>query len=256
MYPYINIAGNNIYMTGIGVVIFIISVIFLINFYSKRFNINFWKFFNWLPIFLILPYILGGYFYNLFKYNLVIPLSLNDLFIILSPYGYEFNFIGITLGLIIALSMFLKKIDLRIEKLKWIDVFFYSISLSLVPFGIFLLLGDNFIGRPTSSVFGVSTFLQDSVLYNYDMVYPVGLFLSLLGISIFIIGLILNYIFRRYGIGIFGFIFLSIMINLVFYFQLYDKILVTEMFGYTFDIKNYRTIFISLYFVYLYFRLR
>lgn len=253
MYPYIEFQDMVIYMTGLGIVIFILSIIFLVKFYSKRFNLNFWKFFNWLPLFLILPYILGSYFYNLFYNYIVFPLSINDLMLIISPYDYNFSFVWITLGLLLAVVFFLRSISIPIEKVKWVDVFFYSISLSLVPLGLFLVLGDDFIGLPTDRAFWVSAFMQDSFITRFSWVYPVGLFVSLIWIFSFIMVFFLNFVFRRYGIWVLWFIILLLLFNIVFHFQYYEKVLDFSLFEYEIGLKNYWTILLSLFLVYYYY---
>jgi hypothetical protein len=77
------------------------------------------------------------------------------------------------------MRLFLRKIP-RIENKKiWIDILFFAFSLSIVPLGIFLLLGDNFIGLPTTAGIGVKALHFESQLNKFDAVYPIGLFLSI-----------------------------------------------------------------------------
>lgn len=256
MYPYFELFWITIYMTWLAILVFILTNIFLIKFYSKRFNVNFWKFFNWLPLFIVLPYLLWSYFYYFFSIWLIIPLSLNDLLLIISPYWYNLSFIWISLWLFISIYIFLSKIEVKTEKLKRIDIFFYSISLSLVPLWMLLLLWDNFIWKPTSNFIWISAFLQDSLLYSYDKVYPVWLFLSFLWIVSFMIWLFFNYIFKRYWVGFFWFLVLIFLFNFVFHYQYYPKNLVLNLFNYTFDIKNYWTILISIWIILYYYNIK
>ncbi|UFX82981.1 hypothetical protein [Candidatus Absconditicoccus praedator] len=254
MYPFFELFGITIYMTGIGVVVFVLTFVFLMNFYAKRYNVNFWRFFNWLPVFLILPYFFGSYLYHLFDSLLIIPLSINDLMLILSPYGYDFSFIGISLGLFLSTILFLKNVDIKNEQLKWIDIIFYSLSLALVPFGFFLLLGDDFIGQPTNSFLGVSALIPESFIYRFDQVYPVGLILSLVSILCFVLVFSMSYVLKKYGVGLLGFILLLLMLNFIFQFQLYSHNFGISMFGYNFDVKNYWTLILSGIILFYYFR--
>ncbi len=252
MYPYFEIAWVTLYMTWLWIISFILANLFLIKFYSKRFNVNFWKFFSWLPLFLLLPYLLWSYFYHFFSSLLIVPMSFSDLYLIISPFWYDFSFFWITLWLAISIYLFINNVDIKTEKYKRIDIFFYSFSLSLVPLGFFLVLWDDFIWNVTTSFVWVSALMSDTVIDSYDMVYPVGIFLSLLWIIVFIIWLFLNYIFKSYWIWFFWFIVLLLLFNFIFHYQMYPKHLVFSVFDYTLDIKNYWTIILSIL-VFLYY---
>jgi len=81
----------------------------------------------------------------------VFPTNGTELVQLISPYGYKFHFMGMLIGMYIAISLFLKKI-VRVENKKvWSDILFFSLGLSLVPLGLFLLMGDNFIGVSTNT---------------------------------------------------------------------------------------------------------
>lgn len=71
------------------------------------------------------------------------------------------------------------------EKLKWVDVFFFSSAIALIPMGIFFVLGDTIVGKaaPFSSL-GVSDLTPDgsSELSKYGKVFPVGIFLSIISL--------------------------------------------------------------------------
>lgn len=98
----------------------------------------------------MLCYFLGSYVQFVFDYGLF-PTNGAEFLTLLSPYGYKFHFAGLLLGILIAIVIFLKNIK-RIENKKiWMDILFFSLTLSLVPLGIFLLMGDNFIGTQTHS---------------------------------------------------------------------------------------------------------
>jgi hypothetical protein len=63
--------------------------------------------------------------------------------------------------------LFFKKIN-RIENKKlYADVIFFSITGAIVPLGIFLVLGDDFIGRSTTSIRGVQALHTESALNKF-----------------------------------------------------------------------------------------
>jgi hypothetical protein len=99
---------------------------------SKKYHQNFWKLFYWLPFLIVLTYFLGSYVNFVFEVGLV-PTNGSELMTLLSPDGYRFHFVGMLIGMYIAIAMFLKKI-VRIENKKvWSDILFFSLGLSLVP---------------------------------------------------------------------------------------------------------------------------
>jgi hypothetical protein len=98
---------------------------------------------------------------------------MTELMTLLSPYGYKFHFVGLLIGIVIAIIIFLKKIK-RIENKKiWIDILFYSITLSLVPLGLFLLMGDNFMGNSTTTWLGIKSLHSESQRNKFNLVYPI-----------------------------------------------------------------------------------
>lgn len=115
----------------------------------KSYKLNFRKLFYWFPTLLIATYLLGSYSYLLIERGIWFPLSsVANLQSWLSPYGYKFHFVGILIGIIWAVRRFFKKLVVGSEKLQWIDLFFFSTSVALIPMGVFFVLGDNIIGKP------------------------------------------------------------------------------------------------------------
>ncbi len=51
---------------------------------------------------------------------------------------------------------------------------------ALIPLGVCLLMGDNFIGKQTNGGIYVSAIRSDSAVAIYDKVIPLGLYLSIL----------------------------------------------------------------------------
>jgi hypothetical protein len=165
----------------------------------------------------------------------------------LTPYDYQFHIIGIILGLIISVIIFFKQIPSRHEKRMRINILATSLSVSLVALGVFLLLGDDFIGSPTQSIWGVDTFRPDISSWSaLGTVYPVGIFLSvagLLGVVMQIIGHKLKKDDAR------GYVTLAIVlmsIGIVFSFAHTPKYLVRQWRGMRRDSATYISIAIAL----------
>jgi hypothetical protein len=238
-------------MTWIWIVIGIISFLILIYHYTRRYWLNFWKFFNRLPLFLILPYLLWSYFYYLIEFRIFFPESMNQFMMILSPFSYEFNFIWVCLWLLISLLLFINSLKLYSEKLKWMDIFFYSFSLSMVPMWLFFLLWDDFIWTRTDSFIAIQSLTENSNLSKYWQVYPYWLFFSLLWILSFIITFIIHSINRKFGNGLLGIAILLFGFNFIFIFQQYTKHLV---FGFSdsisLDFQNYFVTILSIIFLF------
>ena len=84
------------------------------------------------------------------------------------------------LGAAFSWRRFFKKIFMKTERYKWVDVMFYSFSAAMIPLGLFLMLGDTFIGKPTDAWFGVVALLNDSAWTNFGRVLPLGIFVSII----------------------------------------------------------------------------
>jgi len=255
MYPYLLIWSIKVYMTWIWITLSVIAFILLVYKYSKKYWLNFWRFFNWVPVFLLLPYIIWAYTYSLINFWIIIPTTLQQLLFIISPYGYQFNFIWLSIGFFLAIFLFVRKLPV-IDIYKWIDVFFYSLSLSLVPLGFFLLLWDNFIWKSTDSFLWVSAFMEDSDLFKYTKVYPVWIFLSLIWIAAFISTFFAHYVISNYWLWFFGFGMLIFLYNFVFLFQQYNRYMVLWIWDLTFDVKNYWTLILIWVITYYYYYLK
>lgn len=295
MFPYITIGWYDIYMTWLWIFFSVLCFIFLVSHYWNKYPLNFWRFFNFVPVILFLPYFFWSYFYylvelwlprlmNLFDYTIqnfvvwnvfsliyqfinIIPMSSEDWLLIISPYWYKFHFIWVSIWLFLAIFIFFKFVKSNNEALKRIDIFFYAISLSIIPLWIFLLLWDNFIWRATDSIWWVTSFMEDSELYKYDKVYPVGLFVSFVWLFSFFFSFFINYLKKKYGIGMVWFISLLLLMNIPFFFQQYPRHLVFTFCSvvmqdsycpdllseFKLDIKNYWTIIMSII-IFIYYR--
>lgn len=249
MYPYIILWWSKFYMTGIGIIISFIVFLGIAQHLTKKYHQNFRKLFYRLPFLIVLTYFLWSYVNFIFDVG-VFPTNGSEIVQLLSPYGYKFHFMGLLIGMFISISVFLKKI-VRIENKKvWSDILFFSLALSLVPLWLFLLMGDNFIGTTTTSWMGIKALHSDSQRNKFNLIYPIGLFLSLgsLFISLYIKALKK----KRFGYGMLGFAVILILVSLILLLQQYSRHAVFSLGSITLDVKQYsaRIVAIICYFVY------
>jgi len=230
-------------MTGIGIIVSFLVFISIAQYLTKKNHQNFWKFFYWLPFFIVFTYFIWSYANFIFEVG-IIPTNWSEFVTLLSPYGYKFHFMGILIWVFISISVFLKKIT-RVENKKiWSDILFFSLVLSLVPLWIFLLMGDNFIGTTTTSWLGIKSLHSDSQRNKFSLVYPIWLFLSL-G-SLFVVLCIKILKKKRFGYGMLGFAIILILISIILLFQQYSRHAVFSVGNIMFDIKQYSAWILAL----------
>ena len=251
MYPYITLWSSKIYMTGLGIIVAFIIFIVVVLYLTKKTYQNFRKFFYRLPLLTISMYVLGALTtFILEKWST--PAGVVGILKALSPYGYKFHFIGILVGMIISIGVFLKRI-VRIENKKTRgDILFFAISLSIIPLWIFLMLGDNFIGYATDSFIGIKALHGESQLNKFNAVYPIWLFLSIGALLCTALIWILKITKKRAWYGMLWFAILLFITNIVFLFQQYPRYGVISMWSVTFDIKQYASFFVIMRCLYLY----
>lgn len=253
MYPYFTIRWTKMYMTGIGIVIAFLSFTGVVFYLTKRYLQSFWKFFYRLPVTIILIYFLWSYTQFILSSQQLFPSSGAELLKILSPYGYKFHFAWILAWVAIAITMFMKKVKTTENKKIWSDIFFFGISLCIIPLGIFLLLGDNFIGLDTDSFLWIKSLHIESQRNKFNAVYPVGLFLSIVALLSAVFIRFKKYLNqKRFGYGFLWFAVLLIVINIVLMFQQYPRYLVFGVGWLRFDIKQHISFFIIMLCLYTY----
>ncbi len=236
MYPYIILRWSKFYMTGIGIVVSFLVFVFVAHYLTKKYHQNFWKFFYRLPFLIVLTYFLGSYLTFLFDVG-VFPTNRSEFVSLISPYGYKFHFTGLLIGIFISVSVFLKKI-VRIENKKvWSDILFISLTLSFVPLWLFLLMWDNFIGTTTTSFLGIKSLHSDSHRNKFNLVYPIGLFLSLA--SLFVVLFIKIIKKKTFGYGMLGFALILLVLSILLLLQQYSRHAVFSLGGIVFDLNQY-----------------
>jgi len=253
MFPYLMAWDMKVYMTWIGILISFFSFVIFVLYFCRKYKQNFWKFFNWLPILIFLTYILWAYVQFVFDVALF-PRSYEELSILLSPRGFHFHFVGILLGIVISIAIFLKKIKRYENKKVWIDILFFSFALALVPLGFFLLLGDNFIGQTTTWALWVRALQTDSQLNKFSGVLPIGLFLSGASLLVAFVFALRRRYKRKYGYGLWWFVFLLIAINIIFLFQQYPKHGIVSLGSSTLDIKQHVSFLVVMFCIWVYYK--
>ena len=244
MYPYLILWWSKFYMTGMGVVVSLFVFLIVARYLTKKYHQNFWKLFYWLPFLLVITYFFWSYFNFIFDVWLF-PTKRAEFVTLLSPYGYKFHFVGLLLGIIISISIFLKKI-VRVENKKvWADILFFSFALSLVPLWLFLLMGDNFIWITTNSWLGIKSLHSDSQRNKFNLVYPIWLFLSL---GAFLVTLFIKILKKKkFGYGMLGFALLLFFMSGLLVLQQYSRHMVFSLWNIVFDIKQYSAWIVAIF---------
>lgn len=243
MYPYLELFWTKIYMTGIGIVlaalVFLITVLIM----CKKYHQEFIKFFNRLPWLLLWVYGLGLYFTFLFDGG-IIPTS----FAVFSPYGYHFNLIWVVIACFIWVVLFLSQFRRSETKKVRIDILFFGFVNALIVLGVFLMLWDNFIGKPYTWPFHISALSAESALVKYGGVYPIGLMLSIWALIINLVITVRKLMAKKSWIGIWWFILLFILMIGILPFWNYPAHGVMWIFWLvTLDANHYIFIFLILY---------
>jgi len=241
MFPYISLWWINIYMTGLGIVVALVTFICISRYFCRKYSIQFWRLFYRLPRAIILMYACGSYVHFVLR-DWLFPTSRQQILSLISPYGYKFHFIGIILGLGIAIRLFFKEIKRLENKKVYSDVMFFAMTGALIPLGLFLLLGDDFIGKSTNSLRGVQALQSESALNKFSAVYPIWLVLSIGAAIVYASMAIRKRITKQMGIGFLGFVYLLIVLNIVLLYQQYPRYGIIPFWEYTLDIKQYVSI--------------
>lgn len=240
MYPFLNIYDVKIYMTGLGVLIAFITFVWTAYLYCKRYNLEFYKLIYRLPNIIIATYLLGSYSNFILEVGNLIPLSFQQLLQVLLPfYEYKFHFTGIALGITLSLGWFISKIKTYQEKIKRIDTLFFTSILAGIPLGIFLLLGDDFIGKVNDGRLAISSLHLESKVTKFSAVWPVGLFLSFISAFTFVAIAALKKITNKPALWYIGRILFLVLFNMILMYQQYPMHGVISIGPISFDVKTY-----------------
>lgn len=242
MFPFIEILGFKVSMTAIGIILALIT--FLITSYQlcKTNHQDFYKLFYQIPIWIIVAYLLWRYSSFVLENSTLIPHSQEDILSILSPKNFELHYVGLLITAIIGLGVFFGSIKRTENKKIRADIFFSSFCNALIVLGIFLTLGDTFIGKPTDSIIAIKALQEESGLTKFDGVYPIGLFLSVGALIIHIAITFLKIFTKKNGRGLLGMIAVIILLNVCFLYQNYPRYGLISIGNTTRDIKQYLSV--------------
>lgn len=250
MYPIITIGSHVLDMTGLSIVISLIILLISVAVLVHKSRLQFVKFFYWLPIPLILTYLLGQYVSFVMLYQTIIPLTLTEWKIMLSPYGYHFHIIGIILALLVSLWLLLQKMPSRHERRLWINIIASSVSFMMIPLWVWLLMGDHLIGLPTTWPRGIETLRPDiSRRSDYGPIYPIGLYIALLGLITFIVQRLGQHMKRPSGQWYMTIALIIIGIGLIWTFVNTPKYLVMQIWPMRRDVTTYLCFGVAAWFL-------
>jgi len=172
MYHYITLGDAKIYLTGIGIILFLATFLVSVRYYCKKYQLNFSTFFHFVPQSILIIYLLGTYSRYLIESFIVFPTDPQQRLLYLTPQGYTFHFVGIVIGVFLCAHRFFKRAIKADQRRLWLEVFFHSLMRALIPLGVCLLMGDNFIGKQADGGIYVSAIRSDSAVAIYDKVIP------------------------------------------------------------------------------------
>lgn len=128
---------------------------------------------------------------------MLLPKSWGDIISILRPDNFNLHSVGIFTAVMISFGTFFASIKRTENKKIWADILFSASCNAMVLLGLFLTLGDTFVGKPTDSIFAIRALQPESGLTKFDGVYPVGIFLSLGVLIVDVIITFLKIIFKK-----------------------------------------------------------
>jgi len=82
-------------------------------------------------------------------------------------------------------------------------------------------MGDNFIGTTTNSWLSIKSLHSDSQRNKFNLVYPIGLFLSLGSLFVALYIKVLKK--KKFGYGMLGFAVLLVFVSLILLLQQYSR---------------------------------
>jgi hypothetical protein len=131
---------------------------------------------------------------------------------------------------------------------------FFSIAFAMIPMWLFLLLWDNFIWKPTIWFMWMKSLVSYSVWNKFAWVYPIGIWISIWALISLLYVVLLRRSKKRFGYWSIGFVLLIIFINISLLYQQYPRYLVIWFGSITFDIKQYISFLVIMYFLYQFYK--
>jgi hypothetical protein len=213
--------------------------------YCTKNKLDFKQFFFFLPWAFLIIYIVWkavGYYLEskeLFGMGNIIKF-------VLTPNGSDFHYVGIIIGSILALLIFLRNKKKNTIK-SIIDMLFFSTMKMCFVLWLFLTLSDSVIGLPNDhGWFAIRALVPYSQIQAYGQVYPYGLIISFIAAISYLLTKYLNTLLHRTGIGYIGFALFFFLMMFGFSYQLYPKHGVMGFWGLSFDVKHYVNIILII----------
>ncbi len=263
MYPYINIWDLTLSMTGIWIVVSFFVFMLVIYIRTNQEKLKFSKFFSIVILLILLAHILWKYFHLLFEYKIYFPINYKEIMFFLPNVSwFKYSFVWILIACFLFFWYFLKYRTNKLLRPKRVNIIFQALTISFIPLGLFLLLGDDFIGKNTNSFLSVHPLTNETKLSAFDNIYPVGLFLSIWSFFTIIIKRFIDKQTNKKNWYLWLGIFL-IMLSIVFLFQKYTRHIVDPlwfskgsskilvMIFSTIDVKQYVLGLLWLFMIYL-----
>ena len=250
MYPYIELFGNQISMMVIGAIIAFIVFLVTARILTKRNHQDFLKLFYRLPWRIIFSYVLWRYVSFALETWIYFPSSFSKFLTILSPQNFNLHFVWLLIAWRISVSLFFSSIKRTENKKIWSDIIFLSLANALIVFWIFITLWDTIIWKPTDGIFAIRTLSDNSALTKFDGVYPVWLFMSLGILIVHVIVSILSIVFKKNWLWMWWLVWILVVLNIMFLFQSYPRYWLISVFGTSFDIKQYVSLIIMIFWIY------
>lgn len=245
MFPIFHLRGMSFSMTWLGIVAFLVVFILVARKRANSLWLPFGEFFRYLPIIILLAYLLGTRSRYALEHFIIFPFSPQRLLLYLSPYEFHFHFVGIIVGILIWRKRFLTS-QPRERHLQRHTVMFEAIMLACIPLGIFLLFGDHFIGKPIETGIYVSAIDPASKVAAYDTVIPLGIYLACMTWILYLLISIMHTwkpsTYRIFG----GFSLFFLWLGFLLIRQVYPRHLVMKRWSLTMDIKQYLCIGVAV----------
>jgi hypothetical protein len=181
--------------------------------------------------------------------GIYIPTSMQTFLQMISPQNFNFHFVWLLLASLICLYMFFSSIKRNENKKIRADILFLSIANALIIFWIFITLWDSIIWKPTDSMFAIRSLTDNSDLTKFDGVYPVWLFMSVWVLIVHVLVSILSILLKKNWLWMWWLIWILIVFNVVFLFQAYPRYWLISLFWVSFDIKQYVSLFVMIFWV-------
>ncbi len=179
MYPFVTIDSYHIELTGMGIIACFVVFMIIAYIRCRITLLPFHKLFYALPGAIALIYGWGSYIDFVLRSGSILPHSLNDVYTIILPESYAFHASGMIIGFVMFMLIFINQQSGRLMKYKRVDCLFVALMSGIIPLGLFLVLGDDMIGRSTESWLGIYALTPVSEVAKFNSVFPVGLFLSI-----------------------------------------------------------------------------